>query len=136
MKNVLRSIIAVGVFSIATPALSLELTNLESSERSVVIVENGNEKTYVIANGETIKDICNSDCIVRFDDGQEFSMVGNEKATIEDGFIYVEDDGALGEKPDLDQAESGMEKEIEQGDGPDQDKVTEGYPDENNKANQ
>lgn len=134
MKNVLRSIIAVGVLSIATPALSLELTNLESSERSVVIVENGNEKTYVIANGETIKDICNSDCVVRFDDGQEFSMVGNEKATIEDGFIYVEDDGALGEKPDLEQAESNMEKEIEQGDGPDQDKVTEEYPD-TNKAN-
>lgn len=96
MKIFVKILMITGVlFSSSMQALALDLTNLEANDRSLIVTENGNEKSLVISKGETIKGLCQKACIIKFADGEEFSMAGDEIATIEDGFIFVEDDNIL-----------------------------------------
>lgn len=52
MKNVLKSIIAVGIFSLSSPALALDLTSLEVSDRTVVAVDGGLSNSIILVAEE------------------------------------------------------------------------------------
>jgi hypothetical protein len=91
MNFVLKTVVAATFIGLASPVYAVELTNSDQNDQTIIVMEDGKEKSYTIAAGETLKDICLNACVVKLADGQEFTFEGHEYAYLEDGYVYVDE---------------------------------------------
>lgn len=91
MNFVAKTVVAMGLVTLASPVSAVELTNSEQAPMTITIVENGKETAHTIGADETLKDVCLNACVIKLADGQEYAMDGDEVAFLEDGYIYVDD---------------------------------------------
>lgn len=91
MNFVAKTVVAVGLMTLATPVSAVELTNSEQTPMTITVVQDGKETAHTIGADETLKGVCMNACVIKLADGQEYAMDGNEVAFLEDGYIYVDD---------------------------------------------
>ncbi len=89
---------SVGTF-VAPPALAATLTNADTAQHTITIIEGGARVDRKVASGGTLKQLCTNGCIVRIDSdpGRDFILEGRERVTIENGLLYY--DGELPARP-------------------------------------
>ena len=93
------SLIAVAALLLATTqsAHAVKLTNRDSVDHKVTIVEGENETSKTIGSGEEVS-LCDSGCVIRIESGEEFELTGTEIVSYEDNYLY--DDSPVTEEGD------------------------------------
>lgn len=89
LKYVL-GVAAVAVFA-ATSAQAITLTNRDTSEHKLVVVEGEAQKELILQPAQTLKDVCDNGCVIQLTNGEEYEFDGTELVSIEDGIMYLEE---------------------------------------------
>ncbi|QRM55817.1 hypothetical protein [Sinorhizobium sp. BG8] len=72
----------------AVPALAATITNKDSEERLLVIVEGGNRVEVALEPGET-EEVCERGCFVTLPSGDRIGLDGGENIEIQNGSATV-----------------------------------------------
>lgn len=79
------------------------LTNYDETSQTVIVTEEGQDSTITLEGNETVEEFCVSGCTIKFANGDEYNLAGNEIVAIEGSQIYVDQMDAAENEPDEEQ---------------------------------
>lgn len=85
-------ICAIAVLLPASAALAAAITNRDSKDVSIFVVEGSQKQNFVLQIGKSVNGVCEKGCVVRLQDSDsvEYELEGSESLLIEDGILYYE----------------------------------------------
>lgn len=87
---ILASATAAGLV-LSTQAYALTITNNDPVQQTITIVEGDKALELVLAPGQTGGQLCESGCVIRMKNGDEYDFEGVEVVIIEGEVLYLEE---------------------------------------------
>lgn len=80
------------VMAWAPGASASQLSNLDSKDHNVTVIEGNAAKTHVLQPSAKLEGICIQGCVLRLDgsEADEYELDGSEVVSIEDGYLYYD----------------------------------------------
>jgi hypothetical protein len=99
-------IAALGVLVLAGTgqAWALSISNIDTKAHKVTVTAGGDSKELTIEAAKEADAPCDSGCKVKLENGEVYDLDGNEKVSIEDGVIFIDQAPAVAASdiPDID----------------------------------
>jgi hypothetical protein len=70
-------------------ALAITLTNRDSTDQKLIIIEGDKQSEKVIKPGEKLQ-ICEKSCVIRLPDGEDYEFDGAEIVSLEEGLLFLD----------------------------------------------
>ncbi len=87
--------LAYGVLIVAPLALwpaspfAITLTNRDSAEQTLIIIEGDKQNERTIKAGEKLQ-LCEKSCVIRLPDGEDYEFDGPEVVSLEEGLLFLD----------------------------------------------
>ncbi len=93
--------LAVVALSFADIACAISLTNRDTRDHKISVMEGSAKVDHPLARGATLDKVCLKGCTVRLNDSEndEYELEGDEVVSIEEGYLYYDGPEAAGEGP-------------------------------------
>lgn len=92
--GVLVAASAVCALGMSIPAHAVSIINQDAQAHTVVVIEGGNQNEVLIEANQQASGLCGSVCNVVVDNGDEsYEVAADDRLFIEDGLLFVADDG-------------------------------------------
>ncbi len=105
--------------SYIAPALASTIVNRDSKEHKLTTIRGSTRKSFTLAPGGQVSDVCAEGCIIRLNDdvAADYILEGNELVSVEDGLMYFENElgNPISDQGPHDKAETAPKKEIQKG---------------------
>lgn len=82
----------IAALLMTSAASAVTVTNRDSKDIKVTIIEGEARQDQVLAAGKVIEGVCQKGCIVRLNDSEndEYELEGSEAVSVEEGFLYYD----------------------------------------------
>ncbi len=70
-------------------ASAINLTNRDSADQKLIVIEGDTQNERVIKAGEKL-DLCEKSCVIRLPDGEDYEFDGTETVSLEDGLLFLD----------------------------------------------
>ncbi len=71
------------------PASAITLTNRDSSDQKLIIIEGDRQSERTIKAGEQLE-LCENSCVIRLPDGEDYEFDGKEIVSLEEGLLFLD----------------------------------------------
>jgi hypothetical protein len=95
MRLVFRLLAALALVSGPTAASAISLTNRDTADRKLIVIEGDTQSERVIKAGERL-DLCEKSCVIRLPDAEDYEFDGPEVVSLEDGLLFLDNSGDQG----------------------------------------
>jgi hypothetical protein len=79
-------------------AFAITLTNHDSTEQKLIVIEGDKQKERLIKPGEKIE-LCPKSCVIRLPDGEDYEFDGPEIVSLEEGLLFLDNPEDSSVKP-------------------------------------
>ena len=100
MKKSLFLLATASTLVFSGSAFAASLTNYDESTQVVIISEAGNETSVTLEGNQSVEDICAKGCTLKFGNGEEYNLAGNEIVAIEGNQVYIDQMDAVSNDPE------------------------------------
>ena len=83
--------LAVFMVVVSTPAYALTLTNRDSTEHTVTIIDDQLAHIVTIGPRETVDDLCAKGCTIAVGEGESMAFEGSETVLIVGGVLTIDE---------------------------------------------
>jgi hypothetical protein len=70
-------------------ASAISLTNRDTADRKLIIIEGDTQNERVIKAGEKLE-LCEKACVIRMPDGEDYEFDGPETVSLEEGLLFLD----------------------------------------------
>jgi hypothetical protein len=70
-------------------ASAITLTNRDTSDQKLIVIEGDGQKELVIKAGEKLE-LCQKSCVIRLPDGEDYEFDGAEVVSLEEGLLFLD----------------------------------------------
>ncbi len=70
-------------------ASAISLTNRDSSDQTLIIIEGDKQSERTIKAGEKLE-LCEKSCVIRLPDGEDYEFDGKEIVSLEEGLLFLD----------------------------------------------
>ncbi len=70
-------------------ASGITLTNRDSSDQTLIIIEGDRQSEQTIKAGEKLE-LCEKSCVIRLPDGEDYEFDGKEIVSLEEGLLFLD----------------------------------------------
>ena len=70
-------------------ASAISLTNRDTAEQKLIVIEGDTQSERVIKAGEKLE-LCEKSCVIRLPDGEDYEFDGTETVSLEDGLLFLD----------------------------------------------
>jgi hypothetical protein len=95
MRLIQRLLIVLPLILGPTAASAISLTNHDTADRKLIVIEGDTQNERVIKAGEKL-DLCDKSCVIRLPDGEDYEFDGPEVVSLQDGLLYLTNAGDQG----------------------------------------
>ena len=67
----------------------ITLTNRDSSDQTLIIIEGDRQSERTIRAGEKLE-LCDKSCVIRLPDGEDYEFDGKEIVSLEEGLLFLD----------------------------------------------
>ena len=92
MRLVLRLLAASALVLGPTAASAISLTNRDTADRKLIVIEGDTQSERTIKAGERL-DLCEKSCVIRLPDAEDYEFDGPETVSLEDGLLFLDNPG-------------------------------------------
>jgi hypothetical protein len=89
MRLVYRMLIAAPLAIWPIAVFAITLTNRDTADQKLVVIEGDKQSERIIKAGEMIH-LCEKSCIIRLPDGEDYDFDGAEIVSLEDGLLFLD----------------------------------------------
>lgn len=95
MGHLARAVLALGAglvlggLALSAPARAITLSNRDSGEHKLTVIEGDKQSERTIKPGEKLE-LCPQSCVIRMPDGEDYEFDGGETVLIEDGLLVLD----------------------------------------------
>ena len=89
MRRACRVLIMAPLAFWSVSASSITLTNRDSSDQTLIIIEGDRQSERTIRAGEKLE-LCDKACVIRLSDGEDYEFDGNEIVSLEEGLLFLD----------------------------------------------
>jgi hypothetical protein len=68
---------------------ALTLTNRDSADQTIVVIEGDKQKERTIGAGDKLQ-LCEKSCVIRLPDGEDYEFDGTESVSLEEGLLFLD----------------------------------------------
>lgn len=91
MKPLIFATAAMVCLALANQANALTITNNDPVKQTITIVEGDKASNLILAPGQAGEQLCQSGCVIRMKNGDEYDFEGVEVVVIEGEVLYLEE---------------------------------------------
>jgi hypothetical protein len=73
-------------------ASAISLTNLDTADRKLIVIEGDTQAERVIRAGEKLN-LCDKSCVIRLPEGEDYEFDGSETVSLQDGLLFLTNTG-------------------------------------------
>ena len=88
MRLVYRLLIVLPLALAPAAASAISLTNRDTADQKLIIIEGDSQNERVIKPGEKLE-LCEKACVIRMPDGEDYEFDGTEIVSLEDGLLFL-----------------------------------------------
>jgi hypothetical protein len=70
-------------------AAAITLTNRDSTDQKLIVIEGDRQSEKVIKAGEKLE-LCEKSCVIRLPDGEDYEFDGAEIVSLEEGLLFLD----------------------------------------------
>ncbi len=70
-------------------AFGISLTNRDTSDQTLIIIEGDRQIERTIKAGEKLE-LCEKSCVIRLPDGEDYEFDGKEIVSLEEGLLFLD----------------------------------------------
>ncbi len=89
MRLVYRFLIMLPLAVAPLAASAISLTNRDTADRKLIVIEGDAQRERVIKAGEKL-DLCEKACVIRLPDGEDYEFDGPEIVSLEEGLLFLD----------------------------------------------
>lgn len=89
MQQAYKSLIMLAVVLWPVSALAITLTNRDSTDQKLIVIEGDAQNERVIKAGEKVE-LCPKSCVIRVPDGEDYEFDGPEIVSLEEGLLFLD----------------------------------------------
>lgn len=72
-----------------TGSFAITLTNRDTTDQKLIIIEGDKQNERVIKVGEKLE-LCEKSCVIRLPDGEDYEFDGGEIVSLEEGLLFLD----------------------------------------------
>ncbi len=89
MRLVYRLLILLPLAAGPSGASAITLTNRDTADQTLIIIEGDKQNERVIKAGEKLE-LCEKSCVIRLPDGEDYEFDGAEIVSLEEGLLFLD----------------------------------------------
>ncbi len=89
MRLIYRLLIILPFALGPSAASAISLTNRDTSDQKLIIIEGDTQNERVIKAGEKLE-LCEKACVIRLPDGEDYEFDGTETVSLEEGLLFLD----------------------------------------------
>ena len=89
MRLACRVLIVAPLAFWSVSASGITLTNRDSSDQTLIIIEGDRQSERTIKAGEKLE-LCEKSCVIRLPDGEDYEFDGKEIVSLEEGLLFLD----------------------------------------------
>lgn len=89
MRLACRVLIAAPLAFWSVAASGITLTNWDTSDQTLVVIEGDRQSERTIKAGEKLE-LCEKSCVIRLPDGEDYEFDGKEIVSLEEGLLFLD----------------------------------------------
>ncbi len=89
MRRVYKAAILASLAFWPVSVLGITLTNRDTTEQKLVIIEGDKQDERTIKAGEKLE-LCEKSCVIRLSDGEDYEFDGAEIVSLEEGLLFLD----------------------------------------------
>ncbi len=89
MRLVYRFLIILPLTMAPFAASAISLTNRDTADRKLIVIEGDAQSERVIKVGEKLN-LCEKACVIRLPDGEDYEFDGPEIVSLEEGLLFLD----------------------------------------------
>ena len=89
MRLACRVLIVAPLAFWSVSASGITLTNRDSSDQTLIIIEGDRQSERIIKAGEKLE-LCEKSCVIRLPDGEDYEFDGKEIVSLEEGLLFLD----------------------------------------------
>lgn len=89
MRLVYRLLVLTPLAILPATASAITLTNHDSTEQKLIVIEGDKQSERVIKAGEKLE-LCEKSCVIRLPDGEDYEFDGAETVSLEEGLLFLD----------------------------------------------
>jgi len=89
MRLACRMLILAPLAFWSASAFGISLTNRDTSDQALIIIEGDKQSERTIKAGEKLE-LCEKSCVIRLPDGEDYEFDGTEIVSLEEGLLFLD----------------------------------------------
>ena len=89
MRLACRVLIAAPLAFWSVAASGITLTNRDTSDQTLIVIEGDRQSERTIKAGEKLE-LCEKSCVIRLPDGEDYEFDGKETVSLEEGLLFLD----------------------------------------------
>ena len=89
MRLFCKLLVAGSLILPPSAASAITLTNHDSTEQKLTVIEGDKQTDLAIKAGEKLQ-LCEKSCVIRMPDGEDYEFDGPEIVSLEEGLLYLD----------------------------------------------